>query len=143
MTEGRCKVKICGTTSVEDAQMVAEAGADYCGIVVAAPFSERSISIPHAVEITHSTPVPTIALLFNRPTDWIQQAVAKIRPTSALVQMPCCLTLSISARERLDLVEPVKLAIGTSQGNLLASQKFQRSCPEEFALKMSGRQLKT
>ena len=80
MTEGRCKVKICGTTSVEDAQMVAEAGADYCGIVVAAPFSERSISIPHAVEITHSTPVPTIALLFNRPTDWIQQAVAKIRP---------------------------------------------------------------
>lgn len=80
MTEDRCKVKICGTTGVADAQMAAEAGADYSGIVVEAPFSERSVSIPHAVEISHSTPIPTVALIYNRPIDWIQQAVAKIKP---------------------------------------------------------------
>lgn len=80
MTEVRCKVKICGTTSIEDAQMAAEAGADYSGVVVEVPFSERSISIPQAVDLARSTPIPTVALLFDRPTDWVQQAVAEIKP---------------------------------------------------------------
>ena len=80
MTGNRCKVKICGTTRVEDALMAAEAGADYSGIVVEVPFSERSISIPEAVEIVRSTPIPTVALLFDRPTDWVHQAIEKIKP---------------------------------------------------------------
>jgi phosphoribosylanthranilate isomerase len=80
MTESRCKVKICGTTTVADAQMVVEAGVDYSGIVVETPFSERSISIPQAAEIARYTPIPTIALVFNRPIDWVQKAVEKIEP---------------------------------------------------------------
>ena len=80
MTEGRCKVKVCGTTSVEDARMAAEAGADFSGVVVEVPYSERSVSIPQAVEIARSTPIPTVALLYNRPTDWVQQAIEKIKP---------------------------------------------------------------
>lgn len=80
MIEGRCKVKICGTTSVEDSLMAAEAGANYSGVVVEVPYSERSVSIPQAVEIARATPIPTVALIFGRPTDWIQQAIGKIKP---------------------------------------------------------------
>ena len=80
MIPNRCKVKICGTTSVRDARMAAAAGADYSGIVVEVPFSERSVSIAAAAEIARQTPIPTVILLFDRPTDWIIEAAARIQP---------------------------------------------------------------
>jgi phosphoribosylanthranilate isomerase len=75
-----CKIKICGTTNVKDAQMAANAGADYSGIVVEVPFSERSVTIAQAAEICRRTPIPTVILTFNRPTAWVQQVVAQIQP---------------------------------------------------------------
>ena len=80
MTPNRCKVKICGTTSVADARMAAHAGADYSGVVVEVPFSERSISINSAAEIVQQTPISTTILLFDRPTDWVKAAAAQINP---------------------------------------------------------------
>ena len=80
MTSNRCKVKICGTTSVLDARMAADAGADYSGIVVEVPFSERSVPIDSAAEIVRQTPIPTVILVFDRPTDWVREAAAQIQP---------------------------------------------------------------
>lgn len=80
MIPKRCKVKICGTTSVADARMAADAGADYSGVVVEVPFSERSVPISAAAEIRQHTPIPTVILLFDRPTDWIIEAAAQIQP---------------------------------------------------------------
>lgn len=80
MTSNRCKVKICGTTSVADARMAADAAADYSGIVVEVAFSERSVSIDSAAEITRQTPIPTVILVFDRPTDWVTTAAAQIKP---------------------------------------------------------------
>lgn len=75
-----CKVKICGTTSVADAQMATDAGADYCGVVLEVPFSERSVPIDTAAEITRQTSIPTVIPVFNRPTDWVRRAVETIQP---------------------------------------------------------------
>ena len=80
MTSNRCKVKICGTVSVGDARMAADAGADYSGVVVEVPFSERSVPIDSAEEITRQTPIPTVILVFDRPTDWVKSAAAQIKP---------------------------------------------------------------
>ena len=80
MIPNRCKVKICGTTSVADAQMAADAGADYSGVVVEVPFSERSVPIASAAEIARQTSIPTIILVFDRSTDWVIEAAAKIKP---------------------------------------------------------------
>ena len=74
------RVKICGTTSIAGAMIAAESGADYSGIVVEVPFSERSVSIEQAAEITQHTPIPTVLLFFNRSTDWITRTVNKINP---------------------------------------------------------------
>ncbi len=80
MTPNRCKVKICGTTSLVDARMAADAGADYSGVVVEVSFSERSVSIDCATEITRQTPIPTVVLVFDRSTDWVKRAAAQIKP---------------------------------------------------------------
>ena len=80
MTSNRCKVKICGTTSITDARMAADASADYSGIVVEVPFSERSVPINSAAEIAQQTPIATVILVFDRPTDWVKEAAAKIKP---------------------------------------------------------------
>lgn len=80
MIPNRCKVKICGTTSTADARMAADAGADYSGVVVEVPFSERSVPINSASEIARQTPISTVILVFDRPTDWVREAAARIKP---------------------------------------------------------------
>ncbi|MDE0040698.1 MAG: hypothetical protein OXT74_01570, partial [Candidatus Poribacteria bacterium] len=79
-TTTACKVKICGTTSVVDAQMAVDAGADYCGVVVEVPFSERSVPIDTAAVIARQTAIQTVIPVFNRPTDWVRRAAEIIQP---------------------------------------------------------------
>lgn len=76
------KVKICGTTNVFDARRTAEFCVDYLGIVVNVPFSERSISVSKAREITEavSSSVDVVVLFFNQPASSIKKAVEKINP---------------------------------------------------------------
>ena len=78
--DARCKVKICGTTSIYDARLAAEAGADYSGVLVDVAASERSLSTHQAVDIASGCPIPTVLLLFNRTTADIQDAVSQIHP---------------------------------------------------------------
>ena len=60
--------------------MAADADADYLGVVVEVPFSERSVPINSAAEIAQQTPIPTVILVFDRPTDWIIKAATQIKP---------------------------------------------------------------
>ncbi len=76
----RCKVKICGTTSIHDACLAADAGADYSGVLVDVASSERSLSTTQAVQIASASPIPTVLLLYNRTTSDIHEAVSEIRP---------------------------------------------------------------
>jgi phosphoribosylanthranilate isomerase len=62
----RVLVKICGTTSVEDAQLAARAGADYQGIIVEHAPSPRSVSLAAAQEIAAATHLPAVAVTVNR-----------------------------------------------------------------------------
>lgn len=80
MTRNPCKVKICGTARLIDAKMAVEAGADYSGIVVEVPFSERSVSISRAAEFVRATSIPSVILTFDRTVDWVQRAADEIQP---------------------------------------------------------------
>ena len=80
MIPNRCKIKICGTTSIADARMAADAGADYSGVVVEVHFSERSVPVTSAAEIARQTSISTVILVFDRPTDWVKEAAARIKP---------------------------------------------------------------
>ena len=48
MSAYRPRLKICGVARAEDARLVGECGADYCGILVGVGFSERNLDLEEA-----------------------------------------------------------------------------------------------
>ena len=78
--ESHCSVKICGITSIHDARLAADAGADYVGVLVDVAVSERTRSTAQASEIANGSPIPTVLLLYNRTTSDIQEIVSQIQP---------------------------------------------------------------
>jgi phosphoribosylanthranilate isomerase len=59
------KIKICGTTSVRDAQMAEDAGVDFLGILVNVPFSERSLPLKQALVVASSIHIPWVAVTYG------------------------------------------------------------------------------
>ena len=74
------KVKICGTTTLEDAMLAAEAGADYLGVVIEVSFSPRSLTVTEAEGIFKSSPLPTVALVFEMPEERLHFMLQSLRP---------------------------------------------------------------
>ena len=66
----RPRVKICGITSVNDARMAVEAGADYLGLNFFGP-SPRCIDVERGMEIRAAVgeSVPLVGVFVNHPTD--------------------------------------------------------------------------
>lgn len=78
--ESHCTVKICGITSIHDARLAGDAGADYAGVLVDVAVSERTRSTDQASEIANGSPISTVLLLYNRTTSDIQEIVAQVQP---------------------------------------------------------------
>ena len=78
--ESCCSVKICGITSIHDARLAADAGADYIGVLVDVAVSERTRSATQAAEIASESPIPTVILLYNRSTSDIEKIVSQVQP---------------------------------------------------------------
>ncbi len=74
-------VKICGITSVQQAQMVQSAGADALGLVVYEK-SPRYVDVQKAAEIRAaiSAPALTVALLVNPSEALVAQVIDQVKP---------------------------------------------------------------
>ena len=81
----RTRVKVCGITRAQDAEVAARAGADAIGLVFYPP-SPRYLSGERAVEIRDALPpfVQTVALFVNPDAAQVAQAIGRVRP--ALLQ---------------------------------------------------------
>jgi len=75
----KIRVKICGITSIEDAQKVSHAGVDAIGLVFYEK-SPRNVSISQALEICTSLPpfVTTVALFLNASTEFVDSVLASV-----------------------------------------------------------------
>jgi len=84
------KVKICGTTSIKDAQMAADAGADYLGVLVDVPGSERSLTIDKAKAVAEASSIPVVVLLSGKGVEDIVSVAEVVHPFAVhlLGQMP-------------------------------------------------------
>ena len=73
------RVKICGITSIEDAQDVCHSGVDAIGLVFYEK-SSRNVSISKAKDICNSLPpfVNTVGLFLNASTDFVNAVLANI-----------------------------------------------------------------
>ena len=60
------QVKICGTTSVEDARLALAAGADFVGVIVAHAPSPRNVTVETARLIQQIAPQKTVLLCVNQ-----------------------------------------------------------------------------
>ncbi|WP_298608037.1 phosphoribosylanthranilate isomerase [uncultured Thiothrix sp.] len=80
----RCRVKVCGITSVADALMVSAAGADALGLVFY-PKSKRNLHIEQATEIYRAVPpfVATVGLFLDAEAEFVQAVLAAM-PLSLL-----------------------------------------------------------
>ena len=72
------QVKICGVTSVADAQLATEAGADMIGLMFYDQ-SPRHISLATAVEIARTLPplILRVGVFVNPTVDQVKQAMAE------------------------------------------------------------------
>lgn len=73
------RIKICGITSVADAELAQDAGADAIGLVFYAP-SPRSVTIEQASAIARVVgPFVTVVGLFvDAPAEYVQEVLAKV-----------------------------------------------------------------
>ena len=71
-------LKLCGTTSAEDARL--GRGADYCGILVGVEWSERSLSLEEAAEVAKASGVRNVVLLCNPSPAFAEEVSSTLRP---------------------------------------------------------------
>jgi len=74
------KIKVCGITTVQDAHLVADAGADYIGVIIDVDFSPRRLTVEEAYPICEQSTLPVVALFFNEEAEQIQRAIAVLNP---------------------------------------------------------------
>src|SRR5260221_1723049 len=75
----RTRVKICGVTRVEDAQVAVAHGADAIGLVFYRP-SPRCVTPAQAREIAMSAPpfVATVAVFVNPPREDVERGIGEV-----------------------------------------------------------------
>ena len=83
----RPRLKICGVTNIDDARLVGNSGADYCGILVNVSFSERSLSLEQAREVASASKIPVVVLMCEPSVEEVEKAVQTIKPYA--VQLVC------------------------------------------------------
>jgi phosphoribosylanthranilate isomerase len=75
-----CSIKICGVTTVEDALMVSESGADYLGVLVNVSRSPRSLTLEKAKTIFNIARIPVALLTFDLPSEEVIELGRELKP---------------------------------------------------------------
>ena len=96
------KVKICGTTSIQDAQMAADAGADYLGVLVDVPGSERSLTIDRTSAIAKSARIPVVVLVSGMGVEDVISVAKVLRPFAVHLLGQISLQAIRDLKERLN-----------------------------------------
>ena len=129
----RTRVKICGLTSIEDAALAVDNGADAIGLVFYEP-SPRHVSIEKATEIAATIPafVTKTALFVNPEVEYVQAVLDKVsidllqfhgdESPEFCAQFNRAYIKAIRMREEIDLTQLAK-EYQTSSGLLLDAYK--------------------
>lgn len=95
------KVKICGLTRCEDVQVVNEAGADFCGVVVEVPKSPRSVTRKIAKTLLSKMAVPSVVVTRSKSLEELVELADFLSPFA----------LQLHGDEQPDLVARLKAKV--------------------------------
>lgn len=98
MTGQPLELKVCGTTSPADAALLNGTVVRWCGIVVEADFSPRSLSVEQAAAVRTATDRDVVVLLCEPSPGLVARVVEHVRPFA--IQLQCAETPAEVARVR-------------------------------------------
>lgn len=119
-------VKICGNTTLEDAQLAVELGADALGFIFAE--SKRRITPAQAAKIISTLPqrVERVGVVYSRDADEIGAIVHEAGLTAVQLHGGMDLALVNRLRERLgakvDLIQTLHWVVGTDSSEKLRAE---------------------
>ncbi len=100
MLKDGCRVKICGITCLEDRDLAYRAGAGFFGVIVDVPYSPRTLNLETAAMLLKNSPLPGVALVFQKNLQQIRQLVEYCQPQVVQflspVPLKCLCELKIS-----------------------------------------------
>lgn len=110
------KVKMCGTTSVRDARMASDGGADFLGVLVNVPYSERSNTLKEAIAIAEASEIPVVTLLSGMDVAKIINVAETIKPFAVhlLGKMPSQEIIRLKERLSCQVWTTIYLPAGSS-----------------------------
>ncbi len=78
----RTRIKICGVTEPDIAQVAVAAGADAIGLIFHAP-SKRNLELPQAAAIARAVApfVTSVAVMVNPTTEFVRAVMAQVQPS--------------------------------------------------------------
>ena len=91
-------IKICGCTSVHDAELAAQAGAEYSGIIVEHAPSPRNVDLTTATQIAAAIEIPTVAVTVNKSLEQLLHIHRVLQPA----------VLQLHGDEPLELIRELK-----------------------------------
>ncbi len=105
------KIKVCGITTIEDAHLVAEVGADYIGVIIEVDSSPRRLSVEQARSICEQSTLPVVTLFFNWEAKQTQRAIAALHPHAVqlLGQEPPSLVKTLKSMAACELWKSIHL----------------------------------
>ncbi len=92
------KVKICGNKTPEDFRLVAEAGADFAGIILDVPKSPRSLSLNEAARVRKACTIRLVTVFLGATIEQIEAAHDALAPFA----------VQLHGREPVEVVERLK-----------------------------------
>lgn len=117
------RVKICGITSVQDARMAEQSGADAIGLIFAEG-SKRQLTIQAAEEIADSVGpfVSRVGVFRNQPLEFVLSAAARLRLAAVQLHGDEPEEYVTAVRERFRVVKAVAYARGLTPEALASWQ---------------------
>ena len=80
------KIKLCGITSRNDLELIAQEGADYGGVICGIPQSPRNLSLEDARSICLNPPLPLINLTFHQSLEENLLVINTLQPSALQLQ---------------------------------------------------------